>query len=68
MSRAARSDIIDLVLCLHHETEAAILVSETGFRADAVWLPKAAVEFERSPLVTRIVSLPERLAIDKGLV
>ncbi|VFU07883.1 hypothetical protein [Methylocella tundrae] len=70
----ARSDIIDLALVIHHETkpgmknEGAILVSDDGDREKAVWLPKAAVEFEITSPDVATVTMPERLAIDKGLV
>ena len=42
----SRSELIDLTMHLHHETEKAILVSDDGDRAKAVWLPKSAVEFD----------------------
>ncbi len=74
MSTFARSDLIDLALVIHHETRpgeadlGAVLVSETGDRRKAVWLPKEAIEIERKGGVTVVVTLPERLAIEKGLV
>lgn len=74
-----KSDLTDLTLALHHETSAAILVSETGDERRVKWLPKSKVEIEpngqfvqaqigarKYPVVT--VTLPEWLAIDKGLV
>ena len=77
-----KSDLVDLMLALHHKTDKAILVSETGEEAKAVWLPLSAIEIEetkrtatgtakggqpvRLPLIT--VTLPERLAIEKRLV
>lgn len=74
MSRFSRSDLIDLALVIHHETrvgedgQGAVLVSDDGDRRKAVWLPKAAVEIERKGGVDVVVTLPERLAIEKGLV
>jgi hypothetical protein len=68
-----RSDLIDIAVIIHHETKpgkpdaGAILVSD-GDRKKAVWLPKSAVEIERRPRGEAIVTMPERLAIDKGLV
>jgi hypothetical protein len=62
-----RSDIIDVTVHLHHETEKAVLVSDTGDKDDAVWLPLSQIEIERDG-ATHSVSLPEWLAIDKGLV
>lgn len=66
------TDLVDLMVVLHHETEKAVLVSDDGDRARAVWLPKSAVEVEEGPTAMgqkyHTVTLPERLAIDKGLV
>ena len=39
-----KSDVIDIDVDLHHETDRAILVSETGDKDDAVWLPKSQIE------------------------
>lgn len=64
-----KSDLVDLVLIQHHRTEKAVLVSETGDREKAIWLPLAAIEIENgrgAGVVT--VTLPERLALDKGLI
>ena len=66
-----RSDLIDISGVLHHQTDAAILFSETGEEGEAVWLPKSVVEVEaidpkRPDYVT--VTLPERWARDKGLI
>ena len=71
-----KSDLIDLTLIVLHETPAAILVSETGSRKDAVWLPKSQVEFAKvdeaanaiTGLGAHVVTLPEWLAIKTGLV
>ena len=65
-----KSNLIDIAGCLHAETEKAILFSDTAMREDAVWLPKSQIEFEhdggRVDFVT--VTLPERLAQEKGLI
>jgi hypothetical protein len=65
-----RSDLIDLSLFLEHETEQAILVHDGDDKKKAVWLPKSACEVERDIMRPRLitVTLPERLAIEKGLV
>jgi hypothetical protein len=69
-----KSDLVDLTLQLHHETwpgiadHGAVLVSDDGDKRKAVWLPKSAVEIERKPKAIVIVTMPERLAIEKGLV
>lgn len=73
----SKSDLIDLTLALHHETDRAILVSETGDEKKAKWIPKSQCEVEpttkfctvglkRYPIV--IVSMPEWQAINKELV
>jgi hypothetical protein len=74
-----RSDLTDLTLALHHETDKAVLVSETGDEKKAVWIPKSQCEVERTGKVSTgtvgsrkypivIVTMPEWQAIDKGLV
>lgn len=76
------SDLIDLPLALHHKTAKAALVSETGDAKKGKWLPLSKIEIHDEgktvkgeeangqimdvPLVT--VTMPEWLAIDKGLV
>jgi len=85
---AAPIDGPQLDLVLHHETHTnegergALLVSEDGTEARAVWLPKAAVHFikgqrdisgiKRSGQIVRLpvitVTVPERLAKEKGLI
>ncbi|MCA0303506.1 MAG: hypothetical protein LCH95_13975 [Proteobacteria bacterium] len=64
---AGRSDLIDISVVLVHETERAVLVDHGG--AETVWLPKSAVEIERDAGGrTWTVTLPERLAAEKGLL
>lgn len=62
-----KSNLVDLEVRLHHETEKALLVSTSGDRDDAVWVPKSAVEFEGG-LTRGTLTLPEALAIEKGLM
>lgn len=62
------SDLIDIELWLHHETAAAVLVSTDSERKNAVWLPKSAIEIERRNGGTVLVTMPERLAVEKELV
>jgi len=56
-----KSNLIDLTLQRHHETEKAILVSDDGDR-------EKAVEVEEKGKGIVIVTFPEPLAIEKGLV
>lgn len=69
-----RSDLHDVQVYLHHETspgiedEGAIRVSLDGNDKKAVWLPKAACQFERQSRNLAIVTASERLLTEKGLV
>jgi len=59
--------IIDIEGMVHHSTEKAILFSTDGNRANAVWLPLSQIEVEDThPIWT--VTLPEHLALEKGLI
>jgi hypothetical protein len=65
-----KSDLVDIAGVLHAETALAILFSGTAHKADAKWLPKSQIEIEhdggRRDFVT--VTMPERLAVEKGFV
>jgi hypothetical protein len=67
---AVKSDLIDLVMILVHETDKAVLVclDEDGKRG--VWLPKSAIELSDDRTKTRqvTVTLSEALAQEKGLI
>lgn len=69
-----KSDIVDIDVTIHAESKrgesnaGVILVSLDGEQTKAVWLPKSAVEFKQTnPKIFR-VTLPEWLALDKGLI
>lgn len=63
------SDLVDVAVVRHAETDRAILVSETAHREDAVWLPKSQIEIENDGHKNFVtVTLPEWLAKDKGLI
>ena len=72
--------LTDLTVCLHAETPKAILVSDDGEPSHAHWIPKSQCEYantgkfsyeggrigaKKFPVV--VVTLPEWLAINKGL-
>ena len=77
-----KSDRVDLMLTKHHQTEKDVLVSYTGEEAKAVWLPLSRVEIEEARNTAKgklkggqtvtlqiiVVTMPERLAMEKGLV
>lgn len=69
-------ELTDLTLCLHHETEKAILVSDTGDARKSKWIAKSHCEIERTekfvttdgkkyPVI--VVTMPEWVAINKEL-
>ena len=61
------SQLVDMTVHLHQETEMAVFVSDTADEADAVWLPRSKIEIVKSGDVYE-VTLPEWLAIERGLV
>lgn len=69
-----KSNVHDLEMCLHHETEpdmedeGAILVSLCGTREKAIWLPKSQAQYERKAGTTVTVTAPEWLLMKKGLI
>lgn len=63
-----KSDLTDIEVVRHHQTDKAVLVSTDGERANAVWVPKSLCEFEETSPGVGILTLSERLAIEKGLV
>ncbi len=63
-----KSDILDIKMQKHAETERAILVSDDGNKDHAVWLPKSQIEIEEEKDGFILVSLPEWLALEKNLV
>jgi hypothetical protein len=77
-----KSDLVDLMLTKHHQTDKDVLVSYTGEEAKAVWLPLSRVEIEEARSIAKgklkggqtvtlqiiIVTMPERLAMEKGVM
>ena len=63
-----KSNIIDIDVEVVHRTEKAVLV-HTGDKNQAVWLPFSQIEIEPSGIGgIETVTLPEALALDKGLI
>lgn len=64
-----RSNLVDLMLYVHAETERAVRVSDDGDLAKSVWLPKSQceVDYTKQPGVA-VVTVPEWLATKEGLV
>ena len=66
---STKSDLTDLTLHLHQETDRALLVSDDPTDVDRrVWLPKSQVEYEIKPGGIVELTLPEWLAIERRLV
>lgn len=63
-----KSDLIDITLAVHHQTEKAVLVSDDGDRQKAVWLPLSSIEIAPIKGGAAEVTMPEWLALEKGLI
>lgn len=63
-----KSDLVDVTVALHAITERAIKVSPLGEKKDAVWIPISQVEVVQRPGGSAEITMPEWLAIEKGLV
>ena len=65
-----KSDLVDLELHVHHQTDKAVLASADGNRNAAVWLHLSAIEISmrRGSSIHADVTLPVRLAYEKGLI
>ena len=68
MEEARKSDLIDIAMVEHHRTARALLASDDGDSRTAVWLPLSRIEIEPQRDGTVIVTMPEDLAVQKGLV
>lgn len=65
---SGKSDLIDITMQLHAETSKAVLVSDDGDKTKAIWLPLSQVEIDRKADGVVIVTMPEWLATQRGLV
>ena len=69
-----KSDLIDVTVQMHIETEKAVLVSDDGDKSKAVWIPKSQCEIEFDPSMkvrgngVATITLPEWLAKERGLI
>jgi hypothetical protein len=55
-------DIVDVPCTIKHETDLAVLINDGD---KDYWLPFSQVEVDRT---ANVVSMPEWLAIEKGLI
>jgi len=65
-----KSDLVELKLVIQHETNMAVKAYSLDDPETKVWLPKSRIEIEGAVVLNResTVTLPEWLAIEKGLV
>ena len=69
MGNARGNEITEVTLQIHHETEKAYLVSVSGDKDEAVWLPKSLCERgERVGVGIYEFDMPEWIALDKGFI
>jgi hypothetical protein len=66
MSR--RSNLIDIEVKIHHATVKAIFASIDCDKTKAVWIPLSQIEIDGEPWGVTTITIPEPLAIEKGLV
>ena len=64
----AEARLTDITVRLVQTTDRAILVNDSDDIDKAVWLPKSQIEFEEKGGDIVEVTLPEWLAIERGLV
>jgi len=64
------NELIDLTMIVHRETDKAILASDSGDAADAVWLAKSQVEIMQDDAHPGIhtITIPTWIATEKGLI
>lgn len=59
-----KSNIVDVDVIVVHQTEKAVLV-KTDEGGEGVWLPLSQVELDEA---AGVVTLPEWLALERGLI
>ena len=66
---SVRSDLVDLTLTLRKDKPLAIAVTDPAKPGAAwIWLPKSKIEYQMTSPTVAIVSMPQWLALEKGLV
>ena len=63
-----KSTVVDIDVKVHARTDRGIRVSTTGQQIDAEWLPLSQIEVEMKQGGLAVVTLPEWLALDKGMI
>lgn len=66
---AGRNEVVDVTMTTHIVTDRAVLVSDTGVKKDAVWLPLSQIEMVQIGRTgVAIVTMPTWLAQEHGLI
>lgn len=68
-----KSDLVDIELFRHAESDRAVLFSEFNVKSAGKWLPKSQIEYYKKEGPSRgdavyVVTMPKWLAKDKGFV
>ena len=63
-----KSDLIDVTMKIHHQTERAVFASDSGDVKHAVWLPLSQIEVLLRGDGTAEITMPEWLARERGLI
>jgi len=58
-----KSELVDIICTIVHETEKAYLIDHGG--EEHCWVPKSQVEFDSTD---NIMTMPRRLALEKGIL
>lgn len=62
-----KATLVDITVMRHAETAKAVLVSNDGDEDGAVWIPKSQISIAEMDGKAIEISIPEWLAMDKGL-
>ena len=67
---SGRSDLVDLDVVLRCETDRAWGFDDPNKVGKVIWLPKSQCQVEEEPAPSKkaVLTCPERLAIEKGLI
>ncbi|MCO5157918.1 MAG: hypothetical protein M9945_14410 [Aquamicrobium sp.] len=63
-----KSNLEDIEVHMHHQTDKAVLVSTDGDRENAVWVPKSQCQVEHKRGRLWVLTAEQSLLEDKGLV
>lgn len=67
-NQVVKSNLHDFTLLFRYEKPLAIAVSEAGGKAPWIWLPRSEIQYEKITGGMVKVTMPEWLAVEKGLL